>query len=434
MRVPRRVSTPSGIFHLFRSILELSFLFDFLTFSIPQATIHSIIMSWTSQLKSKNSNTKNIWELGSIPLGEEVGEGATGRVFKGMFHDKLVAIKQFKKTPAYSDSMLLREANFLKQLGTHKNIVAFEGNILNQRALVFEFCGVEIDGKMCSNLKSILQLMSEIQGKHPVEPKIGFVKDILLGLQHLHDLNVIHCDIKPQNILVDGNPERMTCKLTDFGSNLKEVVAHYSVISTTANDIKGTAPYMAPELCPPCDPKVRSTKETDIYAFGVTTYEIFMPKVSVPWCNELPMESLRDPAAIYLKVKNGARPCMKNLTKFYDSSYEKRILNIIDIISCSWRQEPYDRPNVSELQKKLDLTQATAALKDEITSATLPKKDGELGTETKEKVEGSDDGGEILSNKVTIISQYFIIRNRTNACVFLHIVLLCEIFKFGVPT
>ena len=103
---------------------------------------------------------------------------------------------------------------------------------------------------------------------------------------------------------------------TDFGSYY-DMKVHYSMVSTTTSEIKGTAPYMAPEICPPCPVSRGATEEADIYAFAVTTYEILMPGISYPWCKELSSASLRHPTTIYLAVKNGKRPSLEDLAGFY---------------------------------------------------------------------------------------------------------------------
>ncbi|KAJ9131475.1 hypothetical protein P3X46_035131 [Hevea brasiliensis] len=97
-----------------------------------------------------------------------------------------------------------------------------------------------------------------------------YSRDVLQGLKYIHCRGYIHCDIKPDNILlVPGNGERkgtFVAKLADFG--LAEAV------NEERHDLRGTTRYMSPEL-------VREKKigyATDIWAFGCAVLEMLTGK------------------------------------------------------------------------------------------------------------------------------------------------------------
>eukprot|EP00759_Apiculatamorpha_spiralis_P036971 PhF_6_TR37095/c1_g3_i3/m.54447 len=85
--------------------------------------------------------------------------------------------------------------------------------------------------------------------------------DVLHGLQYLHDHNVIHMDIKPENILLDENGR---CKLADFG-----VSTMLESLDALMEGVQGTPVYFAPE-------QVRNEPyhgaAVDVWALGVTTF------------------------------------------------------------------------------------------------------------------------------------------------------------------
>ena len=99
--------------------------------------------------------------------------------------------------------------------------------------------------------------------------------DILLqsgrGVDHLHQENVTHRDLKPQNILISGNAPNIITKLCDFGEAQDvAIVNEQSVTMKTINPF-GTKNYMAPEqTAQQEDGKFTYKRSVDIFAFGVT--------------------------------------------------------------------------------------------------------------------------------------------------------------------
>jgi serine/threonine-protein kinase len=90
------------------------------------------------------------------------------------------------------------------------------------------------------------------------------------GLDYLHRANLLHCDIKSENVFLcqppAGQPGRITAKLIDFGLSR----SHAAAGPSASGSIRGTPHYLAPEL-------IRGAPQApsmDIYAFGVLLYEM----------------------------------------------------------------------------------------------------------------------------------------------------------------
>mgnify|MGYP002672609375 FL=1 len=97
-----------------------------------------------------------------------------------------------------------------------------------------------------------------------------FIRDVASGLEYLHSKNILHRDIKPDNILSDADGNFL---ITDFGvsTKMKSTLRRNSTRMMSSSYISGTVGYMAPELFTKTPDAV---KATDIWAFGATLYEI----------------------------------------------------------------------------------------------------------------------------------------------------------------
>lgn len=88
---------------------------------------------------------------------------------------------------------------------------------------------------------------------------LNFINDILKGLKCLHDNNIIHGDLKPGNILIEGSGKLMVCKISDYNS-------------TTGENNKF---FVTPEIIAPEWTRTFNA-QTDIWAFGILLYKLFV--------------------------------------------------------------------------------------------------------------------------------------------------------------
>src|SRR5690625_5720081 len=118
-----------------------------------------------------------------------------------------------------------------------------------------------------------LTLKEYIQQNSPIdiEETITIMKQITSAISHAHANNLIHRDIKPQNILINPNGQ---VKVTDFGI----AVALSATSLTQTNSILGSVHYLSPE-------QARggyATKKSDIYSLGIVLFEL-LPGVYLLW-------------------------------------------------------------------------------------------------------------------------------------------------------
>ena len=146
-----------------------------------------------------------------------------------------------------------REANALKDL-SHPNILPFYG--LFESEGIFFLLTLFIDG---SNLKDII---SKAPGKTlPVSEALIYLKATCAALGWAHSKRLVHCDIKPGNVMIDQGGNIF---LADFG------IARHADSSVTSAAGAGTPAYMSPEQIL----GEHVSKETDIYSLGVMFYEM----------------------------------------------------------------------------------------------------------------------------------------------------------------
>lgn len=96
-------------------------------------------------------------------------------------------------------------------------------------------------------------------GRLPEAKAVEIARQVCAGLQAIHDRGVVHRDLKPGNVMIDGHGR---ARITDFGLAVSG--------AQTAGEVAGTPAYMAPEQLAG-DP---ATPQTDLYALGLLLYEI----------------------------------------------------------------------------------------------------------------------------------------------------------------
>lgn len=164
-----------------------------------------------------------------------VGEGAFGKVYKARNKEteEIVAIKKFMETNDNKEvkKTTYREVKFLKSL-KHENIVEIKEAFARQNRLyiVFEF----LDQDFLELLEANEQGLSEKEVKK-------YTYQLLKAVEYCHRHNIIHRDIKLENMLLD--PKKKELKLCDFGFSRS-----LGNVDGDLTDYVATRWYRAPEL------------------------------------------------------------------------------------------------------------------------------------------------------------------------------------------
>jgi len=200
-------------------------------------------------------------------LEELVGTGGMSSVFRA--HDRLldrkVALKILHQQYSGDDDYVerfKREARSVAAL-SHPNVVTVidRGEHEDRQFIVFEY----VEGE---NLKRLI----ERRGPAPVPNALELAIQIARGLAFAHQQGLIHRDVKPQNVLLNGDGR---AKVTDFGIARSLNVQRGM---TQTGTVLGTSDYIAPEQAQ----GQRVDEHTDVYSLGVVVYELLTGEVPFP--------------------------------------------------------------------------------------------------------------------------------------------------------
>ncbi|KAM4073096.1 hypothetical protein ACB094_11G191200 [Castanea mollissima] len=267
---------------------------------------------------------------------QTVGKGAFGTVYKGVLASdskRFVAVKKLGKVVEEGEKEFKTEVSVIGQTH-HKNLVRLLGycDEGQNRLLVYEYMS---NGSLASFLFGI----SRPHWNQRVQIAFGIAR----GLMYLHEecsTQIIHCDIKPQNILLD---EYYTPRIADFGL-AKLLLAEQTRAARTG--IRGTIGYFAPEWFR----KASISVKVDVYSFGVMLLEIICCKSSVAF-------ALGEEEALI----DWAYECYKDkkLDKLIENDEEarndmKRLERLVIVAIWCIQEDPSLRPSMKKVTQMLE--------------------------------------------------------------------------------
>ncbi|KAA3467794.1 rust resistance kinase Lr10-like [Gossypium australe] len=277
-------------------------------------------------------------ELKRITRGfkDKLGQGGYGTVFKGKLRSgKFVAVKLLKESKANGQDFI----NEVATIGRihHVNVVELVGFCVEGRkqALVYNFMTNGSLDKIIFSTGS-----SNLSWQKMFEIAIGVGR----GIEYLHNgcaMKILHFDIKPHNILLDGN---FNPKLSDFGLAKLHSVDD-SVISLTA--ARGTLGYMAPELFYKNLGGI--SYKADVYSFGMMLMEIVGRRKNLNAFADNSSQ-IYFPSWIYHQFELGENIELENLTEDVNKIVRKMIIVAFWCIQT----KPIHRPTMTKVLKMLE--------------------------------------------------------------------------------
>ncbi|MBA0773888.1 hypothetical protein Gotri_009141 [Gossypium trilobum] len=259
----------------------------------------------------------------------ELGSGTFGTVYHGKWRGTDVAIKRindrcFAGKPSEQERMIddfWNEAIKLADLH-HPNVVAFYGVVLDgpggSVATVTEYM---VNG----SLRTALQKNEKNLDKRK---RLLIAMDVAFGMEYLHGKNIVHFDLKSDNLLVNlRDPHRPICKVGDLG--LSKVKCQTLI----SGGVRGTLPWMAPELLNGSSSLV--SEKVDVFSFGIVMWELLT--------GEEPYADLHYGAIIGGIVSNTLRP---QVPEGCDPEWRS-------LMERCWSSELPERPSFTEIANEL---------------------------------------------------------------------------------
>ncbi|MFH4979162.1 hypothetical protein AB6A40_005871 [Gnathostoma spinigerum] len=165
-------------------------------------------------------------------------------------------------------------------------------------------------------------------------------REILQGLQYIHQQGMIHRDIKPMNILLDGNNR---AKIGDFGLATRDFISRSTTVAalsdaTNSSHTKdvGTAMYIAPELLSiNVSSSTECTTKIDVYSVGIVLFEMFYRPLLPGMERVMILKQLRNQAVFPPDFANGVPEVHKKAAK--------------ELIKMMLKTVPDERPTVQSL-------------------------------------------------------------------------------------
>ncbi|XP_058722521.1 probable serine/threonine-protein kinase SIS8 isoform X3 [Vicia villosa] len=252
------------------------------------------------------------WE--EITLGERIGLGSYGEVYRGEWRGTEVAVKRFLNQDISGEALeeFISEVRIMKRL-RHPNVVLFMGAVIRppNLSIVTEFLP----------RGSLYRLIHRPNNQLDERKRLRMALDTARGMNYLHNCSpvIVHRDLKSPNLLVDKN---WVVKVCDFGlSRMK----HSTFLSSRST--AGTAEWMAPEMLR----NEPSNEKCDVYSFGVILWEL--STLQQPWRG---MNSMQVVGAVGFQYRR------LDIPDDMDPA-------IADIIRKCWQTDPKERPTFAEI-------------------------------------------------------------------------------------
>ncbi|OJW69903.1 MAG: hypothetical protein BGO68_03215 [Candidatus Amoebophilus sp. 36-38] len=193
----------------------------------------------------------------------ELGSGGMGTVHEAVYQEETIAVKKLYKLTNEQIAAFKKEAIIIANL-RHPNIISFLAffqmpesiSSSRQDALIMEY----------ASQGSLWSLLKKHQGDNnwdtPWQLRYQIALDMADGLSYLHQWDIVHCDLKSENILLDATGR---AKITDFGTAVLKSEA------TSYGEWAGDTPrWRAPELIG----IPRSPKAGDVYSYGMLLWQL----------------------------------------------------------------------------------------------------------------------------------------------------------------
>lgn len=264
-----------------------------------------------------------------------IGFGAFGKVYRGKYYGTDAAVKEYNFN---TDSDEFLQTSLDDFFNIRQEI--FILSKLQSNPFIVEFLGFSTHPKLCAIMERACHgtLKDALRDKNHVIERIlmyRIAQQIASGLSFIHSRNIIHRDIKSDNVLLFSLDQQvpLNVKITDFGTAL-------FTSPSGLNDVIGTPGFIAPEMYDFCSSD-EYTAKVDVYSFAMVLCEMIT--------NRTPFHDMSNGPRITAAVKNGDRPKFNDIPVSYYG-----LLTMTELTMKMWRQECTERPEAKEVLQQLN--------------------------------------------------------------------------------
>ncbi|KAK2634738.1 hypothetical protein Ddye_029530 [Dipteronia dyeriana] len=289
-----------------------------------------------------------------------LGVGSFGSVYKGMLHQNLVAVKVFNLERFGASKSFIAECDILSKI-RHRNLLKIITACSSINFKDGDFKALVFDFMENGSLESWLHPSEDTTTKLNLTQRLNIAIDVVSALEYLHlhlETPIVHCDIKPSNVLLD---EDMIAHVGDFGLAKFLAIDISNPIEQHTNSIaiKGSIGYVAPEY----GMGGSVSTQGDIYGYGILLLEILTGKrpTDEMFKDGLNLHSFCK-MALPDRVMEIAESHLLILEELNDKTNKSRgkaevrecLISLVRIgVACS-RETPNERMGISEIVQELN--------------------------------------------------------------------------------
>ncbi|KAL2619614.1 hypothetical protein GLYMA_08G355200v4 [Glycine max] len=273
-------------------------------------------------------------------FSQEIGRGAGGVVYKGILSDQRHAAIKRLYDAKQGEGEFLAEVSIIGRLN-HMNLIEMWGYCAegNHRLLVCEYMG---NGSLEENLSS-----NTLDWSKRYNIALGVAR--VLAYLHEECLEwILHCDIKPQNILLDASYQP---KVADFG--LSKLLNRDNLHSnSTVSMIRGTRGYMAPEWVY----NLPITSKVDVYSYGIVLLQMITGKSPTTGVQSIDGEESHNGRLVtWVREKRSATSWLEQIMDpAIKTNYDERKMDLLARVALDCVEEKKDsRPTMSQVVEML---------------------------------------------------------------------------------
>jgi len=253
-------------------------------------------------------------KISDIEIGDEIGAGQFGRVYKGIWLSTTpVALKEL-----ISDKLkdFVQEASILIPI-KHPNCLRCYG--------IFENSGKYYIVTEYAARGSLLDLLRKNRNSYNQQQLLKMASDASKGMHYLESMKIVHRDLSARNLLVDENG---IVKVADFGLSRNTDDNQYKATDSTSVPIRWTSPEATHYG--------KYSSKSDVWSYGVVLYEIIT-------FGKNPYAGMSNQQVVDEVEKGYRMPIPEGCPE-----------NLYHLMLQCWNENPEERPNFLQIKKELD--------------------------------------------------------------------------------